>query len=234
MFETPQAVGQADFEVTLQQRVECGEYSQAPSRQFVAGITRSQLALDQVEIGGKRIDARQAVDDTERCRRGRGIGLRVQQALFEHDLEYQVAAQRGLFGRPERIVARGSLDHTDQQRQVLRLEVFDTASKQHATGARKAVNRDSILLQQEHFVDVSGDDCALAEAQFEQQRHESLVDLSQQRFFRGQEHVLRQLLGQRAAALHRPARLQVRQQGTHNGFRAEPVVLIKLAVLDRD
>ena len=65
-----------------------------------------------------------------------------------------------------------------EQRQLLWFESIDSAFEQHAAGTGKAVNRDTILLQQKDLVDVGGNDRLLAEAQFQQQRHEGLVQLA--------------------------------------------------------
>ena len=90
---------------------------------------------------------------------------------------------------------------------MLHFEAIDTAPEQHATGARKTMYGNSILLQQKHFVDVGGDNCLLAEAQLQQQRHKGFIDLAQQGFLRRQKQVLGQLLRQGATALHCPASL---------------------------
>ena len=70
----------------------------------------------------------------------------VEQALIEHDIQYQVATLEREFRRAQRVVARRPLDHAHQQGQVLRFEAIHGAPEQHAAGTRKTVNRNTILL----------------------------------------------------------------------------------------
>ena len=162
--ESLQTLLQAGLEITLYLRIEGSDHAQPTPRQVGAGIAGAQLTLDQVEVCRERIHSRQPPDDTQRRGSRGGIFTGIDQPLVEHDLEYQVASRgRGLW-RPERIIARRPVDHADQQREVLRFEVIDAAPEQHAAGTRKTVNGDTVLLQQEHLVDIGSDDRLLAEA----------------------------------------------------------------------
>ncbi len=89
------------------------------------------------------------------------------------------------------------------------------------------------LLAQEDFIEVGLEDIRLRVMQFQQHGHDCLVDLARQGALVGEVVVLDQLLGQRAAPLHRPARPDVGQHCARYTPWVHAVVMFELAVLDR-
>jgi hypothetical protein len=95
------------------------------------------------------------------------------------------------------------------------------------------MNAAAAVLPQVDLVGIGGQDLVLVVAPVQQQGHVGLVELALQRALLGQIEVLDQLLRQRAGTLHGAPGHQVLVGGTGDALGIDAVVLVELAVLDR-
>jgi hypothetical protein len=137
------------------------------------------------------------------------------------------------FGVAPRVVEGRSLDHADQQRDLLQLQLGDRLAEEVLTGQAEAVHRALAVLTEEHLVHVGLEYLALVVVQLQQHRHHRFGGLAHQGAFVGQVEVLHQLLGQGTAALHQAPRGGVDPHGAGDALGRDAEVIEIVAVLDR-
>ena len=155
-------------------------------------------------------------------------------AELRHVREHLVAARQSSFGIEDRVVVRGRLRQTGEQRRLLQSQLpdrfveVDPRRGQHPDRGR-AVDRPV-----GGGVEVFAEDVLLGMLLFVLQRQLRLLDLALQVALRiGDAEVAHQLHRDRRAALHDLARLEVGDQRPQAALVVDPVVLEEALILDR-
>ncbi len=97
----------------------------------------------------------------------------------------------------------------------------------------KTVHRPAAVLAQVHLVQIGLEDFTLAVVHLQQHRHEGFVDLARPGLAAVEKEILDQLLGQRAAALHHRAGLEVGNACPEYALGADPPMVVEAAVFHR-
>ena len=171
--------------------------------------------------------------DTQGQAPGPGRLARINQSRLFHLGDHQVPAFRGPFGIPARIVVARSLDHSDQQGDLVNLEVSQGFTEIELTGQTKAVDAAGARLAQVNLVQVGFKDIVFLIVPFQQHRHQRFVTLAQQGLLPGQEEVLHQLLRQRAPPLDNLSCPEIGQHGAGDGQGRDAKMVIKMLIFHR-
>ena len=160
--------------------------------------------------------------------------LWVMYPCFVHRLEHLVAAlHRGLRVQ-ERVVLGGRLRQPGDQRRLRQVELRDRLREVGLGGGLDADRGATVGGPVRGGVQVLGEDLLLRVLLLVLLRPGRLADLPLDRLLRvGDVEVADQLLGDRRAALHRLAGLQVLPACAHDRPVVDPAVLVEVLVLDR-
>ena len=219
----------------LQDRIEAGEDAQPFLGQVLVAVVLAQLALDQVEEGRIGAVGHAALPGhAERALLGGVDFLLGRHALLGEHVEHQVAPRQRTIRVTPRVEVGRSLDHADQQRHLVELELGQRLAEEILAGQAEAMDRSLPILAEEHLVEIGLEDVALVVVQLQQHRHHRFVDLAAQAAFVAQEEVLHQLLGQGAAALAQLAGRGVDPHRPRHGLQRHTMVVPEVAILDRD
>ncbi|MCG3171582.1 MAG: hypothetical protein CALGDGBN_03205 [Pseudomonadales bacterium] len=218
----------------LHRGVQAGEHAQPLGREHLLGVITAQLAAHQIEVRGVETRTRTvAIAHAHRLRADApGSGL-VDHALLDHQPEHGVTARAAALGVAPRVVVRGAAHQSDQQRDLCRVEFRDRAIEVIVAGEPEAVDRAMPVLPEVDLVQVGLEDLLLFVADLEHDRHRELEQLARDRALAGEEEVLHQLLGQRAAALLECPAAHVHPQRTRDALQRNTVVIEEVLVLDR-
>ena len=162
-------------------------------------------------FGGARVRSSDRADLRHAVQHHRGAGLR----------ELEIARRRVARRRPDQAGEHGCLG----ERQIAR-RLGEVPPRRGVDPVRAAAEVDPIEIDLE--------DLLLVEAGLDPERVERLLDLAQHAALGREEHELRQLLADRAAALDHAAGLDVAYERPADADRIDAGVLIKATVLDRD
>ncbi len=124
-------------------------------------------------------------------------------------------------------------EQTGEERRLRRVERGYVAAEVVARRGGDPVHADRPALPQVDVVQVGLEDLPLRMRALEGERDPRLAELAPQVALGGEEQVLHELLGQRAAAFHHPSRPKVGPGGAHDPLRVEAAVVEEAAVLDR-
>ena len=150
-----------------------------------------------------------------------------------HDRQHQVAAQPRPVGRAERRVDRRGLDQAGERGRFGQAQVRRVLPEIQPRALGGPVHGERAVLAQVHLVQVQLEDLVLAQPALEDERHELLLELAPERLLRREDHVLDQLLGDRAPADQvRPVAAQVGEERAGGADRVDAGVLVEPAVLD--
>ena len=161
-----------------------------------------------------------------------GLCLR-DESLSLHLIDDQVATLQRTLRMAPRVVIRGPLHQTHQQRRFVQTQLPQWAVEIKMRAETEAMDRPPALLAEEDLVRIGLQDLVLAVARIHDQGHQCLVELAPQGTFGGQDEILDQLLGQGAPALHRSARLDVGPECPCNTANIDATMLEETPVLDR-
>jgi len=212
-----------------------GEDEQALGLQVLLPVVPTQLFAHQVQEGGKRGDARgRPGAHAQGARLGAGEHVPLQPALGLEDVQHQVAPGLGALGAAPGIVEGRPAHQGHQQGDLFGMQLVQAPLEVELAGQTEAVDGPVAVLTQVDLVEIGLQDLVLLVAPFQQQGHDGLVELAPQGPILGEEVVLHQLLGKRAATLHRASGAQVGPGGAGDGGEVQAVVLVELAVLHGD
>ena len=114
----------------------------------------------------------------------------------------------------------------------MQIEFTDGAVEVKKSAQAETVDCTLPVLAEEDLVRVGLEDLVLAVARVDDQRHQRLVDLAPHRTLGCQDEILDQLLGQRAAALHRTPGTQVGPHGARDATQVDAGMFEEAPVLD--
>ena len=132
-----------------------------------------------------------------------------------------------------RIVHARPFDHADQGGEFVQFQPVQWAIEVEMAGQPETVDGTIGVLAEIDFVEVGFENLILAVVHLQQQRHQHLGGLARERAFRGEEEILDQLLGERAAALDALSGHGLEQRA-RNATRIDAPVRVVLAILDGD
>ncbi len=218
----------------LYARGERGEDAQTFRAQVGFVVVAPQLPVHEIEKGrvGRGAHRGLLVDAQVRSA-SLGVFLHRGEAAVLGLAQDEVAPLQGPLGVAKRVVEGGPFHHAHEERALREREVLDRLAEVVERGEAHAVDGAVAVLAEIDFVQVRLEDLVLVVVDFQEHRHKELGDLARERALGGEEEVLHQLLGQRAAALE-SLQAEERERRARDAAQVEAVVRVEIAVLVRD
>ncbi len=129
-----------------------------------------------------------------------------------------------------RIVQRRRLDHSDQRRGLGGRDLGEILVEKISRRLRHPVDRRALVLAHRHVVDVALEDFIFLEANFEHRRHRQLTELAAEGALVTFHEGPRELLRERAGALHEAVRAQVGNRGLDDADRIDSRMVVEKTI----
>ena len=218
----------------LHARVQGSEDPQPLGAKALDIVVASHLPADEVDegrVGGTRHST--GSTDSEPTLAGRLPLGRRDHALLHHDSQHRVPPGPRPLGVAVRVVEGGALHQPDEESELLAAQLLERPAVVVPGGKPESVDGPAAALTEKDLVQIRLEDLRLLVARLEKHGEQRFVRLAPQTALGRQKEVLRQLLRQRAAALHCAAGPEIGEGCPCDPSQRDPVVGKEFPVLDR-